>query len=248
MKISELKPLEKNPFKSKGDEQIQQIANSIQNFEKMMSIRPIIYDETNVILGGNKRFFALKMLGYKEIPETWAKQVTDLTEEEKREFIVKDNAHWGSVWDYDLLQEWKVDLSEWGVGAPEWGVEETKTVEDENKYTQKIDTPVYEPKNEKPEISVLYNSDRYKELIQEIENSTAPEDVKTMLKVAASRHIVFNYENMADFYANSDKEVQTLMENSALVIIDLNRAIELGYVKLREEIAAQYGQDYGDEE
>jgi hypothetical protein len=53
---------------------------------------------------------------------------------------------------------------------------------------------------------------------------------------------------MADFYANSEKEVQTLMENSALVIIDFNRAIELGYVKLREEIAAQYGQDYGDEE
>lgn len=111
MKISELKPLEKNPFKSKGDEQIQQIANSIQNFEKMMSIRPIIYDEINVILGGNKRFFALKMLGYKEIPEDWAKQVTDLSEEEKREFIVKDNAHWGSVWNYEMLQEWNVDLS-----------------------------------------------------------------------------------------------------------------------------------------
>ena len=123
MKISELKPLEKNPFKSKGDEQIQQIANSIQNFEKMMSIRPIIYDETNVILGGNKRFFALKMLGYKEIPETWAKQVTDLSEEEKREFIVKDNAHWSSVWNYEMLQEWNVDLSEWGVDVPEWDVE-----------------------------------------------------------------------------------------------------------------------------
>lgn len=138
MKITELHPLEKNPFKSKGDEQIQQIANSIQNFEKMMSIRPIIYDETNVILGGNKRFFALKMLGYKEIPETWAKQVTDLTEEEKREFIVKDNAHWGSVWDYDLLQEWEVDLSEWGVEVPEWGVEETGTVEDEKAQSKKL--------------------------------------------------------------------------------------------------------------
>ena len=96
MKINALIPLEKNPFKSKGDEQIRKIADSIQHFEKMMSIRPIIFDETNVILGGNKRYFALKMLGYKDIPETWAKQVTDLTEDEKREFIVKDNAHWGS--------------------------------------------------------------------------------------------------------------------------------------------------------
>lgn len=133
MKISELKPLEKNPFKSKGDEQIQQIANSIQNFEKMMSIRPIIYDEQNVILGGNKRFFALKMLGYKDIPETWAKQVTDLTEEEKREFIVKDNAHWGSVWDYEMLQEWEVDLPAWGIDAPNWalGVEENNMTDED---------------------------------------------------------------------------------------------------------------------
>lgn len=115
MKISALIPLEKNPFKSKGDEQIRQIADSIQNFEKMMAIRPIIYDEQNVILGGNKRFFALKMLDYKDIPETWAKQVLDLTEEEKREFIVKDNAHWGSEWDFEILQDWNVDLEEWGV-------------------------------------------------------------------------------------------------------------------------------------
>jgi len=53
---------------------------------------------------------------------------------------------------------------------------------------------------------------------------------------------------MADYYANSNKEVQGLMENSALVIIDFNKAIELGYVKLSEEIANQYAQDYGDDE
>lgn len=129
MKISALIPLEKNPFKSKGDEQIRQIADSIQNFEKMMAIRPIIYDEQNVILGGNKRFFALKMLDYKDIPETWAKQVLDLTEDEKLEFIVKDNSHWGSVWDYDLLTEWNVDLSEWGVDVPVFEVNEHEKFE-----------------------------------------------------------------------------------------------------------------------
>ena len=97
-----------------------------------MSIRPIIYDETSVILGGSKRYFALKMLGYKEIPEGWAKQVTDLTEEEKREFIIKDNAHWGSVWDYDLLQEWEVDLSEWGVDVPNFEIDEVLEAEEDD--------------------------------------------------------------------------------------------------------------------
>jgi len=121
MKVSDLKPLEKNPFKSKGDAQIKRIAKSIQEFERMMSIRKIIIDEENNILGGNKRYFALKKLGYKEIPDEWIERVTDLTEEQKREFIVKDNAHWGSEWDYELLGEWNIDLDAWGV--PEIGFE-----------------------------------------------------------------------------------------------------------------------------
>ena len=54
MKVSELKPLEKNPFKSVGDEQIKKIAKSIQEFERMMEIRRIVIDEDNNILGGNK--------------------------------------------------------------------------------------------------------------------------------------------------------------------------------------------------
>lgn len=115
MKISDLKPLDKNPFRVKNDEQIKKIGESIKSFERMMSIRKIIIDEENNILGGNKRYFALKKLGYKEIPDEWIERVTDLTEEQKKEFIVKDNAHWGSEWDYELLGEWNVDLDAWGV-------------------------------------------------------------------------------------------------------------------------------------
>ena len=130
MKINELKPLDKNPFKSKGDRQIEKIAKSIENFERMMEIRKIVIDENNQILGGNKRYFALKKLGYKEIPDAWIERVTDLTEEQKKEFIIKDNAHWGSEWDFDLLEEWKVDLEDWGVEFEDFDIEQDFDYED----------------------------------------------------------------------------------------------------------------------
>jgi len=92
-----------------------------------------------------------------------------------------------------------------------------------NKYTGKIETPIYEPKNTKPHI-----------------------EEKMFLIDAARRHNVFNYEKIADYYAHSNPEMQKLMEMSALVIIDFEKAIELGYVKLCEDIKNQYLEDYGE--
>ena len=141
MKINELRPLDKNPFKSKGDRQIERIAKSIEDFERMMEIRKIVIDENNQILGGNKRYFALKKLGYKEIPDLWIEKVTDLSEEQKKEFIIKDNAHWGSEWDLELLEEWKVDLEAWGVGDVEFA-DEKEAKEDDYEIPDEIETDI----------------------------------------------------------------------------------------------------------
>ncbi len=114
------------------------------------------------------------------------------------------------------------------------------------KYTSKIKAPIYEPKNKKPHIMELCDKFKYLRLIKEIDNSNLPIEDKQFLLDAAKRHIVFNYEKIADYYAHSNKEVQEFMEKSALIIIDFEKAIQLGYVQLSNDIKSEYLEEYGD--
>ena len=123
--------------------------------------------------------------------------------------------------------------------------QEFNTSQDNKKYSNKIGAPIYEPKNSKPHILELVDKEKTRRLLREIDNSNLPIEEKTFLTDAARRHNVFNYEKIADYYAHSSKEMQNLMERSALVIIDFEQAIELGYVKVCEEIKSQYLEDYG---
>ncbi len=122
---------------------------------------------------------------------------------------------------------------------------EFKQDESEKKYSSKIEAPIYEPKNEKPHILELVNKEKTHRLIKEIDNSNLSIEEKKFLIDAAKRHNVFNYEKIADYYAHSSKEMQHLMERSGLVIIDFEKAIQYGYVKLCDEIRTQYLEEYG---
>lgn len=123
---------------------------------------------------------------------------------------------------------------------------ELKQDENEKKYSSKIEAPIYQPKNTKPHIIELVDKQKTHRLIREIDNSNLPIEEKNFLIDAARRHNVFNYEKIADYYAHSSKEMQNLMERSALVIIDFEKAIQLGYVKLCDEIKTQYLEEYGE--
>lgn len=116
----------------------------------------------------------------------------------------------------------------------------------EKKYSSKIESPIYEPKNLKPHILELVNKEKTHRLMREIDNSNLSIEEKTFLIDAARRHNVFNYEKIADYYAHASPEMQNLMERSALVIIDFEKAIQLGYVKLCDEIRKQYLEEYGE--
>lgn len=116
----------------------------------------------------------------------------------------------------------------------------------ETKYSSKIEAPIYEPKNAKPHILELCDKSKTHRLMREIEASSLSFEEKNFLIDAARRHSVFNYEKIADYYAHASPEMQQLMERSALVIIDFEKAIQLGYVKLCDEIRTQYLEEYGE--
>lgn len=117
---------------------------------------------------------------------------------------------------------------------------------EDKKYTNKIQAPIYEPTGEKPHILELCDKSKTHRLIKEIDASTLSIEEKTFLIDAARRHNVFNYEKIAEYYAHASKEMQHLMERSALVIIDFEKAIEYGYVRLCEDIKKQYLEEYGE--
>lgn len=243
--IKKLKPNPANP-RTIRDDKFHKLVQSVKDFPQMLEIRPIVVNDQYEVLGGNMRLRACIEAGMKEVTIIRA---SELTEDQQREFIIKDNVGFGE-WDMDALaNEWDAEeLQEWGLDLPVFGGDDGQPGESENNYSKKIEAPIYEPKNEKPDYLSLFDQERTNELIQEIQSANIPQAEKDFLTLAAYRHTVFNYERIADFYAHSSPEVQKLMEDSALVIIDFQRAIELGYVKLSEEISKLYDEEYPDAE
>ena len=120
MKLSEIKSNPNNPRVLK-DDKFKKLCKSIEEFPKMMSLRPIVVDGQNMVLGGNMRLRALQHLGFKEISDDWVKQADTLTEDEKQRFIIADNVGFGE-WDWDILaNSWNSEqLIEWGLDLPAW--------------------------------------------------------------------------------------------------------------------------------
>lgn len=115
----------------------------------------------------------------------------------------------------------------------------------DNGYSHKIVSPVYEPTSETaPAPSELYDTTVTDALLAEIEAANIPDDVRSVLVAAAHRHTVLRFDKLAEFYAHADVEVQRLMEHSALVIVDVDSAIERGFLALHEDVLDLFREDY----
>lgn len=114
--------------------------------------------------------------------------------------------------------------------------QEATPMDGDTKYSRAIKIPQYVPKNTAPDIIHLTDTEKYNTLMAEINKSNLPDDEKAFLRMAATRHIAFNYSLIADYYAHATPEMQRLMEKSALVILDVDDAIANGYITLSKKM------------
>jgi DNA modification methylase len=127
-KLSDIKRNPNNPRLIK-DDKFAKLVKSIREFPEMLRIRPIVVNSDMVVLGGNMRLRACAEAGLKEVPIIMA---DELTEEQQREFIIKDNVGFGE-WEWEMIaSDWDVqELEEWGLDVPDFGTTELEAVEDD---------------------------------------------------------------------------------------------------------------------
>jgi hypothetical protein len=137
--ISQVIPNPTNPRIIK-DDKFKKLVKSIEEFPQMLELRPIVVDSNMVVLGGNMRLKACIAAGLKEVPIIVADQLTD---EQKGEFIIKDNVGFGE-WDWDLLaNEWDVEaLTDWGLELPFDNTPVLEAEEDDYEAPSEIKTDI----------------------------------------------------------------------------------------------------------
>ena len=229
--IDNVIPYQNNP--RINDDAVDKVAASIREFGWQ---QPIVVDKNNVIIVGHTRLKAAQQLGMKQVPVVFA----DLSEEKAKAYRLADNkTNEFAQWDFDLLtQELEgldLDMEAFGFDVSDIETEEPED-ETENPYTKEVNIPQYEPTGEYVDIAELVDTTKANELIERIKESGVSKKEKQFLINSAYRHNVFNYKKIAEYYANANEEMQELMEDSALVIIDVDDAIAKGYATLRNDI------------
>lgn len=201
------------------------LKKSLKDFPSMLDVREIVVDENGVILGGNQRYKGLLALGKTKVK---VKKVTGWTDEQKREFVIKDNIANGD-WDNDkLANDWdKTKLEEWGLPLK---------IASNTDYKELLDVsiPYYTPAEKAPAIEGLADTTDTDALAEEITNAKIPERLKKVMLMRAAFFTEFDFQKIADYYAYADKETQELMKRLGLVIVIPKEAYEMGMCDFRE--------------
>lgn len=236
MKVSDLKNNPTNPRVIK-DEKFKKLVKSLQEFPEMMEKRPMVcvtdIDGKIYPLGGNMRLKAIKELQMKEIPDNWVQMADDWTEDQRKEFIIKDNVGFGE-WDFEELHGWDVEQLEG------WGLDMPIITETEKLSVLEFESIYYEPV-EKPNITLkdCINFDLFNKKIYFIKESKLSDEKKEIMTFFAQRFLKIDFENVANYYFfNADDEEKKVIERLRLVLCDsgLNGFIEDDLLRINQTI------------
>ena len=184
----------KNPRVIK-DHKFRKLVQSIKEFPQMLEMRPIVVDEEMVVLGGNMRLRACLEAGLMEVPIIRA---TELTEQQKKEFVIKDNSSFGE-WDWDLLaNEWDIqDLDQWGLDIPASYFDDDKEPEfDKDILDQQLDTYI---NSKVKQITLYFDNQQYEYVLGKLEAIAQAEELESNTDVIIA--LLEKYEN----FSNSSK-------------------------------------------
>lgn len=174
VKISTVKLSPDNPRVIKGDK-FKKLVQSIKDFPQMLELRPIVVDEDMVVLGGNMRLRACIEAGLKEVPILRASM---LTEEQKREFVIKDNSSFGE-WNWDILaNEWDInDLSAWGIDIPASYFDDDKEPEfDKDTLDAALDTYI---NSKVKQITLYFDNQQYEYVVAKLEEIAKEKELES---------------------------------------------------------------------
>lgn len=224
MDINDLIPSQKNPRTiSKKDFNI--LKKSLKDFPAMLKLREIVVDENNRILGGHQRIKALQAQGKTKV---MVKKAIGLTEEQKDEFMIKDNIANGD-WDSDkLANEWDKSKLE------EWGLPLKIASSSDYKELLEVSIPYYTPAENCPESTELADLSEVDELNNMITALKPEKGLESLLRARAAFFAEFDFQKIADYYGHADKKTQEVMRRLGLVIVMPKEAYEKGMCDFRE--------------
>jgi len=240
-----------NPFNHRRHPQKQRdvVSASIQELGFIKSV--IVNQLTGHIVDGHER--VMQALGVGDDTLVDVEYVELSPEDEKKALLVLDVSSELAEIDASALDQLVAECS-FGEGvlsdlSKQMLADCGKWQEDDEQYTPKIVPPTYSVTGQKPSVTELQSLDKYNELVSRIEASKGlSEELKQFLIMAATRHVVFDYEKIAEFYAHSSEEEQALIEDSALVLIDMDNAIAKGYCQLSMDLSVQYSSETAEDD
>jgi hypothetical protein len=261
--LERLTPYDRNA-RTHSPEQVAKLAASIAEFG---FVNPILVDRrTGTIIAGHGRLMAAQQLGLAEAPVIVLDHLSDA---QRRAYVLADNRLAEDAgWNVEILARELSDLQaehadllgkigfndeelaaylgdDFFGDRPAFEEADGEGEQEGGGYSRKIVAPTYTPKRpEPPATETLVDMARVKALEERIRVAKVTEAEREFLMRAAQRHALFDYQEIAEYYAHASAEMQRLMEDSALVIVDFERAIERGYIELSQKMMGIYAATY----